>query len=59
MASRNDVEKLLNRYSLDREALLNYVLHDFLSSDEAFEAVSSYLNDELGIEEEEEDNDWS
>lgn len=58
MASRNDVQQLLTRYSPDREALLDYILNDFLSSDEAFEAVHTYLVDEIGIEEGDEADDW-
>ena len=49
MSNRQKAFDLVNDHNVDREALCNYLLNDWLSGDQAHEAVTDFLEDEMGI----------
>jgi len=50
MSNRQKAFDLVNDHNVDREALCNYLLNDWLSGDQAKEAVTNFLEDEMGVD---------
>lgn len=61
MDNRREAANLIDRYSIDKEALLDYILENFMAGSDALEAVQDYIEEELDInlkEDEDEENEW-
>lgn len=60
-SNRQQAFNLVNDHNVDREALCNYLLNDWLSGAQAHEAVKDFVHCEMGINldepEDEEDED--
>lgn len=60
MDNRREAQNLIDRYSIDKEALLAYILDNWMSGDDVLDAVHSYVEDELDIDlsDNEDEEDW-
>ena len=50
MADRIDVISLIDDHEIELSPIAEYAFYNYLSSDQAYELLKSYLEDELGIE---------